>query len=70
MQKFVTIYLDSQVYMGGQWLKVTHADRHGCVEEHLQQYLQEGWRVTSVYGIGGADGGVNARGWFAVVLEK
>jgi hypothetical protein len=67
MQKLVTIYLDSHAYMGDKWIKGSHADRHGHVEDHLQDDLNDGWRIVSVYGIGGA---VNARGWFAVVMEK
>ena len=69
MQKVVTIYLDSHSYMGGKWVKGTHADKHGVVEEYLQDYLSNGWTVASLFGFGGADG-INARGWLAVVLEK
>jgi hypothetical protein len=69
MQKFVTIYVDAHAYMGDKWLKGSHADRHGFAEEHLNQYMSEGWTIVSVAGFGGADG-IGARGWFAVVLEK
>lgn len=70
MQKLVTVYLDSSAYMEGKWIKGTHADKHGVVEEHLQEYLREGWHVISLFGFGGASEGVNARGWLAAVLEK
>jgi len=70
MQKLVTIYLDSSAYMEGKWIKGTHGDKHGFVEEHLQDDLSQGWRVVSLFGMGGAADGVNARGWVAAVLEQ
>ena len=69
MQKLVTIYLDNHAYMGDKWVKGSHADRHGHVEEYLRDDLGNGWRIASVAGFGGAEG-INARGWLAVVLEK
>ena len=69
MQKLVTIYLDNHAYMDGKWAKGSHADKHGFIEEYLQDYLADGWRIVSLYGLGGAEG-INARGWLAVVLEK
>lgn len=69
MQKLVTIYLDTHSYMDGKWLKGSHDDKHGFVEEHLQDHLADGWRVASLVCFGGADG-LNARGWLGVVLEK
>ena len=69
MQKLVTIYLDSGAYMDGGWLKVSFADKHALVEEHLADHLRDGWRVVSISGFGGSEG-INVRGWLAVVLEK
>jgi hypothetical protein len=69
VQKLVTIYLDAHSYMDGKWVKATHADKHGFVEEHLQEDLAGGWRIVSLCGIGGAEG-MCSRGWLAVVLEK
>jgi hypothetical protein len=69
MQKVVTIYLDSHVYMDGKRFKGTFADKHGLVEEHLVQYLDEGWVVKEIFGFGGAEANA-ARGWILVVLEK
>ncbi len=69
MQKLLTIYLDNMAYMGDKWVKTSHADKHGFVEEFLQDDLKDGWKVVSLFGMGGAEG-MNARGWFAVVLEK
>ena len=69
LQKVVTVYLDSHAYMGDRWLKGTHADMHGSVEEHLGEYLSDGWRVVSLFGFGGTEN-INARGWLAAVLEK
>ena len=68
MQKLVTVYLDNTAY-GKPKLPNSYADKHGFVEEHLQEYLIEGWRVRSLFGLGGADS-VCARGWVAVVLER
>lgn len=70
MQKLVTIYLDSHAYMGDKWIAASHADKHGVVEEHLSKELQDGWRVISICGLGGASDSLNARGWLGVVLEK
>jgi hypothetical protein len=69
MQKLITIYLDGAAYMEGKWLKGTHADKHGLVEEYLPEELAVGWRVVSLCGFGGADG-MHTRGWLAVVLER
>jgi hypothetical protein len=69
VQKLVTIYLDSHVYMDGKWIKGSHADKHGFIEEHLRDELAEGWKVVSLFGFGGVEG-MQARGWLAVVLEK
>lgn len=70
MQKLVTVYLDTMAYMGEKWLAASHADKHGSVQEHLQPYLQDGWRIVSLTALGGANDSMNARGWIAVVLEK
>ena len=69
-QKFVTIYLENMAYAKGKMLVGSLADKHGLVEEHLQTYLDEGWRITSVSGFGGNAEALASRGWFAVVLEK
>lgn len=69
MQKLVTIYLDAHAYMDGKWLKGTHSDKHGFVEEHLQEELASGWRVVLVTGFGGVES-MSSRGWLGVVLEK
>ena len=68
MQKLVTIYFDNHAYMGDKWIKGSHADKHGLIEEHLQDLLSDGWRVVALSGFGGA--GPSAEGWLAVVLEK
>jgi len=69
-QKLVTIYLDNSAYAKGKMLVGSFADKHGLVEEHLQSYLDDGWRITSVSGLGGSSEMLTVRGWFAVVLEK
>jgi len=70
MQKLVTIYLENSAYAKGKVLVGSYADKHGLVEEHLQSYFAEGWRVVSLTGFGGNAEVVSARGWLAVVLEK
>ncbi|MFG0332377.1 MAG: hypothetical protein ACF8TS_03350 [Maioricimonas sp. JB049] len=68
-QKLVTIYLDTADYDKGKWLALGRSEAHGLVEEHLQQYLEEGWQIASMQGVGGA-AYTDARGWIAVVLER
>lgn len=68
MQKLVTIYLDNTTY-GTPKSPSAYSEKHGFVEEHLQEYLADGWQVRSMFGFGGADG-YCTRGWVAVVLEK
>ena len=68
-QKLVTIYLDNMAYAKGKMIG-SFADKHGLVEEHLQTYLDDGWRIGSVSGFGGNSESISARGWFAVILEK
>ncbi len=69
MQRLVTFHLDSHAYMEGKWVKGTHADKHGQVEEHLREELSDGWKVKSLFGFGGA-ADLNARGWITALLEK
>ena len=68
MQKLVTIYLDNTAY-GKPKVSGCYAERHGLIEEHLQEYLSDGWHVRSLFGLGGSSG-LCCQGWFAVVLEK
>jgi len=69
-QKLVTIYLESMAYAKDTKLFGSLADKHGLVEEHLQSYLDDGWRIVSVSGFGGSSDGTYARSWLGVVLEK
>lgn len=69
-QKLVTIYLENMAYAKGKVLVVSLADKHGLVEEHLQSYLDDGWRIGSIAGFGGNAETLAVRGWLAVVLEK
>lgn len=70
MQKLLTIYVDNMAYAKGKMLVGSFADKHGTVEEHLESYLNDGWRIKTISGFGGNSDGISARGWFAVVLEK
>jgi hypothetical protein len=58
MQKVVSLFLSA-------W-KV----EHGAVEEHLDAYLSDGWRVQSVAAAGGTDSINGLNTWVVVVLEK
>jgi hypothetical protein len=65
MQKLITINIDDD------------NDDDLEIREHLNNYLQEGWKVLSVtpmvgtYGFQSADDErVGALGWMAVLLEK
>ena len=69
MQKLLTIYLDNSAYGKGKMIVGNFADKHALVEEHLQQYLSEGWEISSVSGFGGSSD-LAVRGWVVVVLEK
>ena len=70
MQKLVTIYLDNGVYGKGKMIVGSYADKHGLVEEHLQDYLQNGWAIKAIHGFGGNSEPLSARGWILVLLEK
>jgi hypothetical protein len=65
MQKLITINIDDD-----------NDDDLG-IKEHLNQYLEEEWKVLSITPLGGTygfhtgdDDRVGALGWIAVVLEK
>jgi hypothetical protein len=70
MQKLITVYLDNQVYSKGKFFSGDCADKHGLVEEHLQDYLQQGWAIKAIHGFGGNAETFAARGWVIVLLEK
>jgi hypothetical protein len=69
MQKLVTIYLDNAAYREGKWPS-KFSNKHGIVEEHLDEYLNDGWRITAIEGFGGHGPTEHVRGWVAAVLEK
>jgi len=69
MQKLITIYLDNQAYDKGKFF-ARGADKHGFVEEHLQDYLQQGWTIKAIHGLGGSSESFFACGWVIVLLEK
>jgi hypothetical protein len=66
MHKLVTIALYGH-YLRGPVYPLSH----GSVEEHLSQFLEQGWRVVSVTSVGVAVGDICAfGGWLAVLLER
>ena len=70
MQKLVTIYLDNSAYGQGKMILTNFADMHGKVEEHLANYLSDGWSIKMLEGFGGNSDGLAVRGWIAAVLER
>jgi len=70
MQKLVTIYLDNGAYSQGKMIVTSYDDMHGRVEEHLTNYLSDGWSVRSLTALGGNSDGLSVRGWVAAVLER
>ena len=70
MQKLVTVYLDNMVYAKGKMIVGSYADKHGLVEEHLQEDLQNGWVIKAIHGFGGNSDGLSVRGWIIALLEK
>jgi hypothetical protein len=56
MQKLVTVYLRESL--------------NSKVEEHLQDYLQDGWGIVSVAAAGGGSNPGAGCAWVVVVLEK
>lgn len=70
MQKLVTIYLDNDAYSKGQMIVTSYAQMHGLVEEHLGNYLAEGWSIKQLQAFGGNSESLTVRGWLAAVLEK
>ena len=69
MQKLVTVYLDNSAYSKGKMI-IKLDDKHGLVEEHLQSFLEDGWRIITIHGFGGSSENASVRGWITVVLEK
>jgi len=69
-QKLVSIYLDNIAYAKGKVLVGSFADKHGLVEEHLGPFLNEGWRVVKIQGLGGGSESLAVRGWIVVLLER
>ncbi len=69
MQKLVTIYLDNHAYMGKKFFRGSYADKHGFVEEHLKEYLNDGWKITQIHSLGGS-ADMAAKGWIVALLEK
>ena len=58
MQKLVTVHLRENLKLRVE------------VEEHLQDYLQDGWRIVSVAAAGAGSTPGASCAWVVVVLEK
>jgi hypothetical protein len=70
MQKLVTVYLDNGAYGQGKMIVTSYADMHALVEEHLANYLADGWSIKMLTAFGGNSDGMAVRGWLAAVLER
>ena len=62
MQKLVTLAFTA--FHGGE------KTAHGEVQEHLAEYLTDGWRVVSMMSVGSTGDVAATAGWLAVLLEK
>ncbi len=65
MEKLVTIYLDLANYTG-KGIRFSNSDLHGKVEEHLQDELSEGWKISTLSTLSSGTTG----GWLVVALKK
>ena len=64
MQKLITIYLDNE---SCRTQEIKFPDQsHGFVEEHLEDYIFNGWKIKLVTSVGCA----RASAWIVVLLEK
>lgn len=69
MQKLVTIYLDSFAYSDKK-LTQSLRDKHGLVEEHLSNYLDDGWKINEISSFGSTQTMYCTTGFVIVALEK
>ena len=69
-QKLVTIYLDNTAYAPGKTFVGTFGDKHGLIEEHLAEYLSDGWKIADLQACGGGSDSLAVRGWIVAVLER
>ena len=60
LQKLVTIYIST----------AAKNPKHRQVEEYLEEYFAEGWKIKQMTALGGSNGGGGMEGWIAVLLEK
>ena len=67
LQKLVTIFLHDQVGRGKKYGD-PEANPFLGVCEHLEEYLDRGWRIKDVQTMGGAGGMMS--GWVVVLMEK
>lgn len=68
-QKLVTIYLDSLAYQGKGSFTKELTKKHGSVEEHLNEYLEAGWKIMNIVSLEGHSESYTTRGWIVVTLE-
>ena len=67
-QKLVTVFLhDKQDKGKGAYGDPSTGSCFG-VQEHLQEYLDDGWEITEIKTLGGAGGCLS--GWIVAVLKK
>jgi hypothetical protein len=66
VQKLVTIFLDPSGYDRKGGIRLSNADLHGRVQEHLNEYLASGWRIVHLACLAGSDAG----GWIVAAIEN
>jgi len=59
MQKLLTIYISD-----------AKSPKHGAIEEHLEQYMAEGWRIKKIDTLGGTHVQGALSGWIVVMIER
>jgi hypothetical protein len=69
-QKLITIYLDNIAYAKGKLMVGSFADKHRLIEEHLSEYLDQGWRIAQLQAFGGGSDSLAVRGWIIALLER
>ena len=66
MQKLISIYIDVSGYDRKGGLRLSNSDLHGAVQEHLDEYLSDGWKIVHLNCLPGPESG----GWVIVAIEK
>lgn len=66
MEKLVSVFLDVAGYDRKSGIRLSNADLHNRVQEHLDEYLSAGWTIKHLSCLPGSDTG----GWVIAALQK